>query len=434
MNRIIDALVDIATDASFRSVEVRRAEPEPRGPVLVVANHGGGLGDILTVIAGSRRFPRFLARDIIWKFPIARQVMNAVRAIPVSRRQDHGAEADNTSMFDAAYTGLQEGDLLAIYPEGESVPEPRLAPLRTGAARILLGAWERGVDTAILPMGLHYFDISVLRGRCLVQVGPPVLMSSLVPGLPSDEPLSENNHDAVHALTEVIADRLGDVVAEYADWDQRRRFETAAAVYLIGRPDTTAVSYSELATTAELISRADPDLQRAVTTRVRAYSAQVELLGLPDTEVPDLALTGIQMAGRAARVLAMTPLAVYGALVNGIPMAGLRLISLTGVAPATAASLKPAFALIAFPAAWAALGWWGYRRAGIRGAVAVAATGPAGLAATIKVAEQGQLLFLVSRAYRRANGTVLEQFEHARQDLVETVGAALATAQPSVTR
>ena len=75
MNRIIDALVDIATDASFRSVEVRRAEPEPRGPVLVVANHGGGLGDILTVIAGSRRFPRFLARDIIWKFPIARQVM-----------------------------------------------------------------------------------------------------------------------------------------------------------------------------------------------------------------------------------------------------------------------------------------------------------------------------------------------------------------------
>ena len=44
-----------------------------------------------------------------------------------------------------------------------------------------------------------------------------------------------------------------------------------------------------------------------MTTRVRAYSTQVELLGLPDTEVPDLALTGIQMAGRAARVLAMTP-------------------------------------------------------------------------------------------------------------------------------
>jgi glycerol-3-phosphate O-acyltransferase/dihydroxyacetone phosphate acyltransferase len=434
VNRVIEALVDIATEASFRSVEVRRAEPEPRGPVLVVANHGGGLGDILAVIAGGRRFPRFLARDIIWKFPVARQVMNAVRAIPVSRRQDHGSAADNTSMFDAAYTGLEQGDLLAIYPEGESVPEPRLAPLRTGAARILLGAWERGVDTAILPMGLHYFDISVLRGRCLVQIGPPVLMSSLVPGLPSDQPLSENNHDAVDALTAVIADRLGDVVAEYADWDQRREYETAAAVYLVGETDTTSVSYSELATTAELISRADPDVQREVRTRVKAYMAQLELLGLHDDKVPDLALTGVQIAGRAARVVAMTPLAAYGAAVNGFPMLGLRAISMSGVAPATAASLKPAFALIAFPAVWAALGWWGYRRAGISGAAMVAATGPASLAATIKVAEQGQLIFLVSRAYRRANGTVLEQFEHARQDLVETVSAALATAAPQAGR
>ncbi len=434
MNRVIKALVGTATDASFRSVEVRRAEPEPRGPVLVVANHGGGLGDILTVIAGSRRFPRFLARDIIWKFPIARQVMNAVRAIPVSRRQDHGSAADNTSMFDAAYAGLQEGDLLAIYPEGESVPEPRLAPLRTGAARILLGAWERGVDTAILPMGLHYFDISVLRGRCLVQIGPPVMMSSLVPGLPSDAPLSEDNHEAVDALTQVIAQRLGDVVAEYADWDQRREYETAAAVYLVGRPDTTAVSYSELATTAELISRADPDLQREVRTRVKAHSAHLELLGLRDDEVPDLALSGVQVAGRAARVAAMTPLAAYGALVNGIPMAGLRIISMSGVAPATAASLKPAFALIAFPAVWAGLGWWGYRRAGIRGALALAATGPAGLAAATRVAEQAQLLFLISRAYRRANGTVLEQFENGRRDLVAAVDAALATAAPPATR
>ena len=430
MNRVIEALVDIATQASFRSVEVRRAETEPRGPVLVVANHGGGLGDILTVIAGSRRFPRFLARDIIWKFPIARQVMNAVHAIPVSRRQDHGSAADNTSMFDAAYAGLHEGDLLAIYPEGESVPEPRLAPLRTGAARILLGAWQRGVDTAILPMGLHYFDISVLRGRCLVQVGPPVLMSSVVPGLPSDQPHSPDNHAAVHALTAVIADRLGDVVAEYADWDQRREYETAAAVYLIGHTDTSAVSYSDLATTAELISRADPELQREVRTRVKAYTAQVELLGVPDNEVPDLALTGMEVAGRAARVAAMVPLATYGVAVNGLPMAGLRLISMSGVAPATAASLKPAFALIGFPAVWAALGWWGYRRAGIRGATLVAATGPASLAAAVRVAEQGQLLFLISRAYRRANGTVLEQFENARQDLRDTVAAALATAGP----
>ncbi len=46
MSRIVDALVKAATDATFRSVEVRRVSAEPSGPVLVLANHGGGLGDI----------------------------------------------------------------------------------------------------------------------------------------------------------------------------------------------------------------------------------------------------------------------------------------------------------------------------------------------------------------------------------------------------
>ena len=126
--------------------------------------------------------------------------------------------------------------------------------------------------------------------------------------------------------------------------------------------------------------------------------------------------------------MALTPLAGYGLLVNGLPMAGLRMISMTGVAPATAASLKPAFALLAFPAAWAFLGWRGYRRAGVKGAVAMAATGPVSLGATVRVAERGQLLFLMARAYRRAKGPALLQLQHARDSLVAAVQAATVPA------
>jgi 1-acyl-sn-glycerol-3-phosphate acyltransferase len=426
MNRIIEVIVTAATDTAFRSVAVRRVAAEPDGPVLVVANHGGGLGDILTVIRGSRRFPRFLARDVIWKFPVAKQVMDSVRAIPVSRRQDHGDSADNSSMFGSAFDGLAEGDLLAIYPEGESTDEPRLAPLRSGAARILLGAWTRGIDTTVQPMGLHYFDVSVLRGRCLVQVGSPVKLSELIPGLPSDEPLSEDNHAAVHALTDAIAERLSIVVAEYADWDERRDYETAAAVYLRGRPDTESVDYSDLATTAEVISRASATARRDVRTRVQAYTALIEMLGVRNDEIPDLAMAGTQAAGRAAGVVALSPVALYGLAVNGPTMAAIRLVSMTGVAPATAASLKPAVAMVGFPAAWAALGWVGYRRAGLPGALALAATGPMSLAACVRVAEHGQLMFLVARAYRRARGSVVDQFLHARDGVVESVRAAIA--------
>ena len=246
MNRTINFLVRAATNTAFRSVQVRRVAPEPTGAALVLANHGGGLGDILTVIAGCSRFPRFLARDIIWKFPVARSVMDSVGAIPVSRRQDHGASADNSGLFGAAWAALSDGDLLAIYPEGESIAEPRLAPLRTGAARILLGAWERGTDVWIEPMGLHYYDISVLRGRGFVHVGTPVRLSELVGELPS--PATSENRAAVRALTELIAQRLSKVVAEYSDWRQRRDYESAATVYLTdksaGQMPTTATSRS----------------------------------------------------------------------------------------------------------------------------------------------------------------------------------------------
>lgn len=426
MSRFVDSLVRVLTDAAFRSVEVRRAEPEPPGAVLVVANHGGGLGDILTVIAGCRRFPRFLARDVIWRIPFGKRVMGAVRAIPVSRRQDHGDRADNTGMFDAAFEGLAEGDLLAIYPEGESVAEPRLAPLRTGAARILLGAWARGTDTAIQPMGLHYYDISVLRGRCLVEVGPALRMSDLVADLPQQSGLGEHDHDAVAALTVIIAERLGAVVAEYPDWRTRRDLESAAAVFLVGRPDTDSVGYADLATTADRLGQAPRALQEQVLTDLRAYTAAIELLGFDDSEIPDVAMTGVKAAGRAAGILGLLPFAVYGTAVNGLPMAGLRLISLTGVAPATAASLKPAFALLAFPAAWSVLARWGYRRAGMPGAVGMISSGPLSLAASVAVAERGQLAWRLWRAYRRAEGEPLEQLTGAQRRLRDSVAAALA--------
>lgn len=425
MNRLINTLVSAATDTAFRSVEVRREAPEPTGAVLVVANHGGGLGDILTVIAGCRRFPRFLARDIIWKFPIAKQIMNAVAAIPVSRRQDHGDKADNSTMFGAAYDGLANGDLLAIYPEGESVPEPRLAPLRTGAARILLGAWAQGTDTTILPMGLHYYDISVLRGRCLVLVGKPLRMSEVVDRLPEDAPLNETNQPAVHALTDIIGEHLSEVVAEYPDWQTRRDLESAAAVYLIGKPDTESVTYSDLATTAERLSQTPPEVQQDVITQLKAYTAALELLGVRDHEIPDVAMTGVKVAGRAASIASLLPFAAYGVAVNGIPMTGLGLISRTGVAPATAASLKPAFALTAFPAVWSVLGWWGYKRAGIPGAIAMASTGPLSLGATVNVAEQGQLVWRLGRAYRRSKGQPMDQLTSSQQNLREAVANAL---------
>ena len=81
--------------------------------------------------------------------------------------------------------------------------------------------------------------------------------------------------DAVTALTALLAEHLGEVVAEYPDWRTRREFESAAAVYLIGKPDTEAVRYSDMATTADRIGQAPPALQEQVLTDLRAHTSAI---------------------------------------------------------------------------------------------------------------------------------------------------------------
>jgi len=73
--------------------------------------------------------------------------------------------------------------------------------------------------------------------------------------------------------------RLGSVVAEYADWDQRREFESAAAIYLASRPDTAAVTYSEIATTAEALASAVPLVSWAWIALSMATTSRIFPLG-----------------------------------------------------------------------------------------------------------------------------------------------------------
>ena len=67
-------------------------------------------------------------------------VVRLGRAIPAYRRQDQSDMTKHEDTFGRCYELLNEGGTLAIFLEGISHAEPHLAELRTGAARIVLGA------------------------------------------------------------------------------------------------------------------------------------------------------------------------------------------------------------------------------------------------------------------------------------------------------
>ena len=96
-----------------------------------------------------------------------------------------------------------QGGTIAVFPEGTTHDIPRLAPIRTGAARIALGAKAHGVDDIqIVPVGLWFEDKVALRSRVLVRAGEPLdLDHELWSILPEGAEATDEDHESVRALT-----------------------------------------------------------------------------------------------------------------------------------------------------------------------------------------------------------------------------------------
>lgn len=175
MRRLADRFVRLiartATLGWFRAVEVTGLERIPRtGPVLLVANHHGGFVDPALLLATVPRPVGFVAMASLFRILPLRPLLALAGAIPVHRAQDaqgNGAEPHrNVDAFAACFAHLRTGGAVGIFPEGQANDEPHLLPVRTGAARIALGAHARGaMGVRIVPVGLIYEDKQRARSR-----------------------------------------------------------------------------------------------------------------------------------------------------------------------------------------------------------------------------------------------------------------------------
>lgn len=197
----------------FRRVEVAGEENVPaKSPVIFVLNHPNALVDPAFLLCLAPRRVSFLAKAPLFRMPVLGILVRALDSLPVYRQQDEGQDVTrNRETFEAAGKLLSEGGTIGICPEGVSHNEPRLRPIKTGAARLALGAVSTGRvrDLKIVPAGLYYTSKTTFRSAALLYFGKPIVVTPV-----RLEPDGNPPRPAVRQLSDRIEAALREVMLD----------------------------------------------------------------------------------------------------------------------------------------------------------------------------------------------------------------------------
>ncbi|MCF8239215.1 MAG: lysophospholipid acyltransferase family protein [Saprospiraceae bacterium] len=190
--RILTWLFILAVKGYFRSISIRGLEQIPtKGPLLLAANHTSAFMDPIVLGVHIRRTLYFLSRGSAFKNKFVAALLGKLHMIPVFRPEFEPEDVGrNEATFAKCYDHLSLGKVILIFPEGISKTERRLRPLKTGIARIGLGAEARNdfqLGVSIVPIGINYSNPHQFQSDVFVNVGRPIQLQEFKTSYIQDE-------------------------------------------------------------------------------------------------------------------------------------------------------------------------------------------------------------------------------------------------------
>jgi glycerol-3-phosphate O-acyltransferase / dihydroxyacetone phosphate acyltransferase len=329
IRKIIVALLRFVLRIFFRRIEVNGIERVPDdGPVMFVLNHPNALVDPVFILALAPRKVSFLAKSTFFKMPVVGFLMKAMDVIPVYRKQDAGEDTSkNQETFKISREILKSGGAIAMCPEGVSHDAPHLLPLKTGAARIALGAASAGakdIHLKIMPCGLYYTAKDKFRSSALLYFGEPVDVERVELNEKGEPP-----REASNALTEKIEKELRDVVLNAEHDEAMQTIARAERVFSSDFEKDNSDEVLGLTKEFELKQRFiegyayhrehSPERLNALLSRIARYESELEQIGLDPEELsPPESLSSVAFYtfSRTLLFALLFPFTVIGIVIN----------------------------------------------------------------------------------------------------------------------
>jgi len=329
VQRLLSKLSTRAVDLFYRRRLLGGRVPA-QGPVILVANHPNGLVDPVLVASATPRVVRFLGKAPLFDMPVLGAVMRGMRVLPVHRPMDGADTTRNEETFRAVHEALAAGDVVCLFPEGTSHSEPVLQRLKTGAARMALGAEARcGFELGVLvvPVGLVYRANRRFRSQVGVWVGEPIDVRTFREAYLADE------RATVGALTEAVSEHLRQVTLELDRWEDLPLLELAERIWRPAEyptgplPTGTDASdpiarMSRFAAGVRALRRADPGRVDGLARRIRGFRERLAVVGAGIDDL-DLRYSTPRVLRFAARTVVWfllgLPLALLGVVLWLLP-------------------------------------------------------------------------------------------------------------------
>ena len=327
IRRIIRGILRIALRVYFRRIEVTGLENVPRDtPVIFVLNHPNALVDPAFLLCLAPRRVAFLAKAPLFRTPVIGSVVRALDSLPAYRRQDEGQDVSrNIETFAAARKLLARGVTIGICPEGVSHDEPRLKPLKTGAARIALAAASSGeaLNLQIVPVGLYYTEKTTFRSSALLYFAEGLRVETVVL-----EPDGTPPRAAVRELSDRIEKALREVMLHAEQEEALSLIDRAERIFSaaeVGEPEQE----QGLARSLELRQRFlagyafyrghSPRQLDAIEARIARFEYEMKQAGIDPSDLslpPTAARTVFGLVAQILTCILLAPFALFGTFVH----------------------------------------------------------------------------------------------------------------------
>jgi len=327
--RFLKVLIQITIKVFFKKIEVRNKTFIPAsGPMIICANHPSTFMDPIVIAAQIKRPIYFLAKGALFKSKVAAPVLSMLNMIPVHRQQDGPAKTgSNDDTFIKCYEHLEKGGVIMIFPEGVSLTERKLKEIKTGAARIALGAEARNdfnLNVTILCTGLNYQEPHKFNRNLFMNIEDPIVVSQY------KNEYSADAFKTAHALTDKIRERMEKLIIDIEDEKTDELVHRIEEVYkpklakelLPEKQHDDFVITKNIVDTVKHFRNSDMPRIERVSAMVDGYFRNLQRIGLRDkqlnSEEPKRSLALHNLKAVFFIVLGF-PVYAYGLINNFLP-------------------------------------------------------------------------------------------------------------------